>query len=330
MVFSVIVPVFKVEKYLEQCVDSILAQTFSDFELILIDDGSLDNCPVICDEYAKQDKRVKVIHKVNGGLTSARKAGISIANGSYIICVDGDDYIEADMLQKINDILQTNNYDVICFGYKIVSEKNVVKYISIDYRKGPYDRQQIEEEIFPTLVTGKNGKRFPPAVWCKVFKKEILKPIQLNLPDNIILGEDSCLSYCSLFCANSIYVSNELLYCYRVNNTSITRQRKKSLSWDEPVLRAQFYRKYLPDEIFFEQIARITVHSLFNVAVSIFYNKNYREAKKEIKSNIIIPSNQIYIDKAEFKKNFKEQFALFCIKHNWIFPIYCYSKLIKS
>ena len=90
---SIIVPVYKVEPYLRRCVDSILDQTFTDFELILVDDGSPDNCPAICDEYAEQDDRVKVVHKANGGLSSARNAGMAVANGKYYLFCDSDDYV---------------------------------------------------------------------------------------------------------------------------------------------------------------------------------------------------------------------------------------------
>ena len=100
MIISVIVPVYKVEKYIHRCIDSILAQTFTDFELILVDDGSPDCCGSICDEYAKKDSRVTVIHKKNGGLSDARNAGLDFAMGDYILFVDSDDYIDADLLEQ--------------------------------------------------------------------------------------------------------------------------------------------------------------------------------------------------------------------------------------
>lgn len=100
---SIIVPVYKVEPYLRKCVDSILAQTFTDFEVILVDDGSPDNSGKICDEYASKDSRVRVIHKKNGGLSSARNAGIDVARGKYLGFVDSDDYIEKDMYELLYD-----------------------------------------------------------------------------------------------------------------------------------------------------------------------------------------------------------------------------------
>lgn len=122
MYFSVIVPVYGVEKYINKCVDSILAQSFSDFELILVNDGSLDNCPLICDMYAKKDSRVKVIHKQNGGLVSARKAGILKAGGKYVINIDGDDSITQDYFKEAYNICEKYNPDIISFAVNFVTE----------------------------------------------------------------------------------------------------------------------------------------------------------------------------------------------------------------
>lgn len=113
---SVIVPVYKVEPYLRQCVDSILSQTFRDFELILVDDGSPDGCPAICDEYAGQDSRVKVIHKENGGLSSSRNAGLDVASGEYISFVDSDDWIQLEYLERMLAAINNNHADMAMCG----------------------------------------------------------------------------------------------------------------------------------------------------------------------------------------------------------------------
>ncbi len=121
---SIIVPVYKVEPYLRKCVDSILAQTFTDFEVILVDDGSPDNSGKICDEYASKDSRVRVIHKENGGLSSARNAGIDVARGKYLGFVDSDDYIEKDMYELLYDNIVKEQADLsICGIYDIYAGK---------------------------------------------------------------------------------------------------------------------------------------------------------------------------------------------------------------
>lgn len=137
MKFSIIVPIYKVEKYLEQCVESILSQSYKDFELILVDDGSPDKCPEICDQYSKNDSRVIVIHKENGGLSDARNAGMNIANGEYIIFVDSDDFwSKTSVLEKIADISKDNSPDIVQFGREKYFEKedriqeNVLKHLS--------------------------------------------------------------------------------------------------------------------------------------------------------------------------------------------------------
>ena len=115
---SVIVPVYKVEKYLRECVDSILAQTYTNLEIILVDDGSPDNCGKICDEYAQNDSRIKVIHQENGGLSAARNAGLDIATGKYIGFVDSDDYAELNMFEELHKRIIENNADLSICGVK--------------------------------------------------------------------------------------------------------------------------------------------------------------------------------------------------------------------
>ncbi len=119
---SIIVPIYNVEAYLPRCIDSILAQTYTDFELILVDDGSPDNCPSICDEYAEKDSRIIVIHKENGGLSSARNAGLDIAQGDYIGFVDSDDFIHPQMYERLMESLTDNNADISICNFERVNE----------------------------------------------------------------------------------------------------------------------------------------------------------------------------------------------------------------
>lgn len=114
---SIIVPIYKIEDYLPQCIESILAQNYSEFELILVDDGSPDDCPAICEDYSKKDSRIKVIHKSNGGLVSARKAGLRIAQGEYIGYVDGDDWIEPDFYERLMRKAEESNADIVASGF---------------------------------------------------------------------------------------------------------------------------------------------------------------------------------------------------------------------
>lgn len=124
MRFSIIVPVYNTERYLKKCIDSILIQKFSDFELILVDDGSEDGCGDMCDQYAEYDSRVRVIHKKNMGVSAARNDGLDKASGDYILFVDSDDWIENNCLEVLNDVI-TENIDVVVFGLKKIFKNKI-------------------------------------------------------------------------------------------------------------------------------------------------------------------------------------------------------------
>ena len=127
---SVIVPIYKVEDYLDRCIESIVGQTYSNLEIILVDDGSPDSCPQLCDEYAKKDSRIKVIHKQNGGVSSARNEGLKFAHGEYIGFVDPDDYVHPSMYEKLIDCIHKNQCQIAVCRFSHVNETGVEKNIS--------------------------------------------------------------------------------------------------------------------------------------------------------------------------------------------------------
>ena len=152
MEFSVIVPIYKVEAYLPRCVDSILAQSFPDFEVILVDDGSPDRCGELCDRYGARDRRVRVIHKENGGLVSARQAGMSVASGDYIVHVDGDDWVAPDLWERAHRAIQTHDPDVVSFPAVSMDGDVPGPRIEEPVPEGLYDRQRILREIWPQAL----------------------------------------------------------------------------------------------------------------------------------------------------------------------------------
>lgn len=150
--FSVIVPIYKVEKYVRKCIESILSQTYEDYELILVDDGSPDNCPSICDEYAEKDRRIIVIHKSNGGLVSARNIGVQTASGDYICYVDGDDWIQNNFLETIyNRGISQDNPDMVVFGALRQYENHQVK-IPAGAPEGLYIKERLKTDIYPYMI----------------------------------------------------------------------------------------------------------------------------------------------------------------------------------
>lgn len=166
---SIIVPVFRVEKYINRCVDSILAQSYKNLEIILVDDGSDDACPLICDEYMKKDKRVKVVHKNNGGLSSARNAGLAIATGDFIGFVDSDDWIHPDMYAILHKTLVKNkDCQIAECKYQIVS-KTVKNVMSDGYSVTKWNKKTMMENFFRV-----NGEYYNPVVCTKLIRKSIL------------------------------------------------------------------------------------------------------------------------------------------------------------
>ena len=231
---SVIVPVYKVEKYLRKCVDSILNQTYTDFELLLVDDGSPDNCPQICDDYAKRDSRVRVIHKPNGGLISARNAGILAAQGSYICILDGDDQALGDMLQFIHDTVSESSepLDMVLFAAHNVYEDHVEETLNY-VPEGYYNRERLKNEVFPYLLTDtRNGLQvgvIQAHTWDKAFRRELLIE-HYTREERIRVFTDVPMTYeCLLYCQN-VYICNKPLYLYnKTNEDSIRAKSRENL-----------------------------------------------------------------------------------------------------
>lgn len=162
MKFSIIIPVYNTEKYLSQCIDSVLRQQCDNYEAILIDDGSTDGSPGICDVYAKNADRFTVIHKKNGGVTSARKAGVEIAKGDYIVPLDSDEWFADDYLQEMSKVIDQVHPDVIVGGWMTMNDDDTGKKFDVKgFEKGMYSRERIESLIFPILFENGGGTAIP-------------------------------------------------------------------------------------------------------------------------------------------------------------------------
>lgn len=214
-IISVIVPVYKVEPYLHQCVDSILAQTFTDFELILVDDGSPDNCGKICDTYAEQDPRVRVIHQENGGLSAARNAGIDAANGAYLTFIDSDDMISETYLKNLYCAIMDGDFDIaICDMQSFEAESEI---------KSP----NVCTEMHSTLMTGREAclsiyhmdGKVPIMAWGKLYRANLFRDVRYPVG---LIHEDDATTPKLLFRSDRISVISKKLYYYRIRSDSIT------------------------------------------------------------------------------------------------------------
>ncbi len=223
MTISVIVPIYKVEAYLRQCVDSILAQTYTDLDIVLVDDGSTDNCPAICDAYARQDARVQVVHKPNGGLMSARQAGLRVAKGDYVGFVDGDDWIEPDMYARFAAAIDRYTPDMaLCEFYYAFADHNEPSTQHL--QRAYYTKAQLAQEIYPTMLYHAPYYSFGinPCCWSKVFKKKLLEQCLYPVTPKVKIGEDAAFTYPCLLAAESLAYVDGCLYHYRNNAQSMT------------------------------------------------------------------------------------------------------------
>ena len=330
MFFSVIVPIYKVEKYLTRCIDSVLAQTFSDFELILVDDGSPDKCPSICDAYAKKDARIQVIHKQNGGLVSARQAGIQVATGTYVFNLDGDDAILPDALENAKIIIDDTNADIVSFSYQSSIEGKIGYTVDDLADEGLYNKSEMKKHIYPKLLSDKNMNHLFYFLWGKAIKRSLLEKHQLNVNPAISLGEDlSCITPCYLE-AETVYMSKKVVYLYTIRNDSLTTDFKTSqISQIADVilgLRALDVEKPADFE---EQIARYSCFMCFAILAAAAQGGHFKAAK-ELKKLILGSLHKEEIQKAKFENvTFKSRITIFLMKKRAIKSAFYFLYLCK-
>ena len=280
MLFSVIVPIYNIEKYIKRCIDSVLAQSFADYELILVDDGSPDGCGQICDEYAKLDARIKVIHKPNGGLVSARQAGIQLAEGAYIFNLDGDDAICPDALQSAAEIIHKTGAEMVSFSYRSCIDGKIGDVVEDLVPEGLYDKAQIEQHIFPKLLSDRNMEHVFYFLWGKAIKKELVYPHQLAVNPAISLGEDlSCVVPCYLN-AQSVYMSKKATYLYTIRNDSISTDFKTAqITQIEDVIKGLREISEPKPADFDAQIARYSCFMCFAILAAAAEGKHFAALK---------------------------------------------------
>jgi len=204
---SVIVPVYNVEKYLNKCVESIVNQTYKNLEIILVDDGSTDTCPQMCDEWAKKDNRIKVIHKQNGGLSSARNAGMAVMLGKYVLFIDSDDYIGSSMAEEMYNNIIKDDFDVcLCNSYSVDSDYNIIS------RSEHKAARIYGEEIIKDYLDGNVFDSF--SACDKLYKTAVLKEHNLNFDESIKWGEDYPFNYYFFRVIQKMIVLDEAYYYY--------------------------------------------------------------------------------------------------------------------
>lgn len=277
---SVIIPIYNVEKYLKECVDSIINQTYKNLEIILVDDGSPDNCGKICDEYADKDSRIKVIHKKNGGLSDARNAGMTISTGEYLVFVDSDDYMTADGIEYLYKLARENNAQLVIGGTeKFIDEANEIIYTS--YNKN------LNEEVFTKEAAIKDFFLNGCASWARIYKREVHMNILFPIDE---INEDEAIVLSVIDKCTKIMKSNKIVYNYRYRPESITSSTfsLKKMDWHEHCKSNLDFIKQNYSELTEYAEKRYYSSVIFSLT-SISFEKNkqpYKEILQELKREL--------------------------------------------
>ena len=281
---SIIVPIYKVELYLQRCVDSLINQDDDNIEIILVDDGSPDGCPGICDEYQKKDQRIKVIHQVNGGLSAARNSGIDIATGDYLMFVDSDDFVEPNYCSYALNLAVKTDSDIVVFGYNdVYSDRTEVQTIPFSE-----ERRYNREEALIELIGGK----ILSFAWNKIYKASLFNGIRY--PEGR-LYEDIGTTYKLFDKANAVFLASGVTYNYQKREDSILGKKMKAkdaIDWFdlETDRHAFILRKY-------PQIANHAWGKIGGTVLFCLKNlcdfKGYKEKQRDMETFLIKNRKQI-------------------------------------
>lgn len=227
---SVIVPVYNVQAYLRQCLDSVVHQTLREIEIILVDDGSTDGSGQICDEYKSQHPQVTVIHQKNQGLAAARQAGLDVAQGEYIGFVDSDDWLELNMYEKMYSTARDNNADIVFCNVYRNEDKKEDPYMASGY----YDRTRIEGEIFPRLLAGFSEEGEDITLrwcnWLRLYKKVLIDENHIAFDKRFRRCQDLPFTFeCTIHAQSFYYLGNDYLYHNRMNYESLSKGYTKNM-----------------------------------------------------------------------------------------------------
>ncbi len=293
---TIVIPIYNVEKYLDRCIESVVNQTYSKLEIILVDDESPDNCPQMCDEWAKKDSRIKVIHKKNAGLGMARNSGLDIATGEYICFLDSDDYIDLTLVEKCIDSIDSYNSDVVIFGRKDVDDNGVVGEMSIDSTKKVFSGEAVKNELLPAIFSYKMG--FGVSAVGRMYRTDIFKNHDLRFKsEREIISEDAFFAL-ELFSKNvTVSLVKDNLYYYYRRSDSLThvyrkdRQDKNDSFLNQCVNHAQ--KEKLPKQVISHLKMRYhlyTIAALKQIMLADLSKKEKRNALHSVFKNTTLRS----------------------------------------
>ena len=219
---TVVIPVYNVEAYLDRCVRSVTGQTYRHLEIILVDDGSTDGCPALCDQWAARDDRVRVIHKENAGAGYARNSGLDRACGEYLLFVDSDDYIASDTVALCVTEAELTKADMVLFGRNNVAPDGTEKPLPVTGEKFLFEGDTVREELLPGLFCYERG--FGVSVWGKLFRRKLIEDNKIRFPsEREIFSEDACFLLETFAYVSRVALLRDNLYFYNCTEGSLSR-----------------------------------------------------------------------------------------------------------
>lgn len=297
---SIVVPIYNVEKYLKKCIDSILVQTYKNIEIILVDDGSPDNCGAICEEYGKKDSRIKIIHKENGGLSDARNVGIEVAIGKYITFIDSDDYVDENYIAYLYQILKKYKTRISIISNYIITSNGKIIDLGLNYKEESIDKIEALKRML-------NEEGYTVSAWSKLYDIELFKNVKFPKGK---LCEDNGTTYKLIEQVENVAFGNKSKYYYLKRDGSIMLSTFNEKKLDMIYLTDEmcdFLEKKYPE---LEKVTkRRKIYARFNILRQMI-NTNNDVIENEIISYIMKNKIEIILNR-EYSK--RDKFALICL-----------------
>lgn len=308
---SIIIPVYNTEKYLEKCVDSVLTQTYTDFEIILVDDGSKDKSSIICDKYSSKDARVRVVHKTNGGVSSARNTGLDICRGEYVMFVDSDDWLDPDFCEKL--MSKAEGADLVAGGYTMVDKSGKSEYAL-------KNRTIIFPEQLGTNFDELYQKNFFNAPFSKIYKRDLIVNQRFNT--SVALGEDFLFNLEYLKKCLMIKVFDTVGYVYNCLNTDAATKKLRENDIEQVVVLYKtgeiFLHTYCPDNPESRALNERLCLNGINLMQLICYSDKPSTEKKDLAERMLKSDDFIKVCQQTYALPFKYDFPRkLCAKGNW-------------
>lgn len=287
---SIVVPVYQTEQYLERCVESLRGQTLRHMEIILVNDGSPDRCPGLCEALAREDSRIRVVHKENGGLSSARNAGLAVATGTYVGFVDSDDTVSPEMFETLRTVMERERVDFAMSDYVRVPERGEPYLKTLEIRPGRYRKEDLRREIYPQLIMGENLDYGPLLSVCHcLYRREFLLKHHITFDEQIRWSEDNIFSAIVGYHADSFfYLKGEGLYRYHQNPGTITTGCRPG-AWEVYCRMNRHLAEFFGEKTEYDFSRQLKLHLIYYACVCIGQTGQLPGEEAEIKRILHTP-----------------------------------------